>query len=242
MMQDGARKEKKKISRLTKIKDAVTGAAGAGTAVGGAMTGEPFLIIGGATSLFSNIVHPVIAGWRDKWFDDLYCDFKRLEAKIDDFNFEEELKKPEVVNVLLETTHSAIKTANDEKKEFLRSIVLNATLNTNIQEEVMAILLRLIDEMGPTHVKILKYFTNPKTYCDENGVDYSNVGPGSPLNMFLDAFPKFENEGYDIFLQDLMNNGLLPSGGWISVMTSDPLAPQTTELGVQLLKLITSPV
>ena len=101
---------------------------------------------------------------------------------------------------------------------------------------MLAIILRLIDEMGPMHVKILKYFANPKAYCDENGVNYANIGSGSPLNMFLDAFPEFEDGGYEIFLHDLKSNGLLPSGDSLSVMTSNPLAPRTTELGEQLLK------
>ena len=35
-------------------------------------------------------------------------------------------------------------------------------LKINMREEVIAIILRLVDEMGPIHVKILKYFANPK--------------------------------------------------------------------------------
>ncbi len=243
-MQDNAQneKEKKKVLGLKKIRDVVAGTAGAGALVGGAMAGDPLPAIGGATTVFANIINPVIAGLRDKWCDDLYRDFERLEEKIDGFSFEEQLQKPEVASVLIETTLSAIKTAKEEKRELLRNAVLNVTLRINMGEEVLAIILRLIDEMGPIHVKILKYFANPKAYCDENGVDYANIGPGSPLNMFLDAFPEFEDGGYEIFLHDLKSNGLLPSGDSLSVMTSNPLAPRTTELGEQLLRLVTSPV
>ena len=241
-MQDNTQNEKKKVSGLEKIRDVVIGTAGAGTLVGGAMTGDPLLTIGGATAVITNIVNPTINGWKDKWFGDLYRGFKRLEEKTDGFSFEEQLQKPEVVSVLIETTLSAIKTAKEEKRELLRNAVLNVALKINMREEVIAIILRLVDEMGPIHVKILKYFANPKTYCNENGIDYTNIGSGSPLNMFLEAFPEFKDGGYEIFLQDLKRNDLLPSGDSLSVMTSNPLAPRTTTLGEQLLKLITSPV
>ena len=96
------------------------------------MAGDPLLAIGGATTVFANIINPVTAGWRDKWCDDLYRDFKRLEEKIDGFSFEEQLQKPEVASVLIETTLSAIKTAKEEKRELLRNAVLNVTLGINM--------------------------------------------------------------------------------------------------------------
>jgi len=232
----------KNAGKLEKIKNVVTGVAGA-TAVGvGVATVNPLLAIGGATAVFGSIMNPIINDWRNKWFEDLERDFNKLKEKIEDFDWEEQIKKPEVASVLIETTLSAIKTANEEKRELLRNAVLNMSLGTNIQEDTRAIILRLIDEMSPTHVKILRYFENPKKYCDEKRVNYSGISATGAGTLFLKALPEFNDGKSGIFFKDLQNGGLLPSGEWLNVMSSNFLQPRTTDLGKQFLKLITSPL
>lgn len=232
----------KKVNKLEKIKNLSTGIAGGAVVGAGIATANPLLAIGGATVVFGSIMNPIINGWRNKWFDDLYTDFKKLEGKVDGFNWEEQLKKPEVAGVLIETTLSAIKTANEEKRELLRNAVLNIALGTNIEEDIRAIILRLIDEMSPTHVKILRYFENPQKCCDEKKVNYASITATGDGALLLKAYPEFGDGKSGIFFKDLQNGGLLPTGEWLNVMGGNFLKPKITNLGKQFLQLVTSPL
>jgi len=208
---DSSDEKTKKVGQLDKIKNAVTGLAGAGATAAGIATGNPLLVIGGATAVFSSILNPTINEWRNQWFEDLRTDFQRLEKKVHGFNFEEKLKDPKIAGVVIEATLSAIKTHKDEKKKILRNAVLNITIGTNIEEDIQIILLKLIDDLSPSHVKILQILADPEKIIRQivqGKIKNFNI-PDDFNNFYLKIPPYI----FSYLINDLKNMNLLSSRG-----------------------------
>lgn len=186
---------------LEKIKDASSGIAGGASMVAGIFTGNPLLTIGGATSLFGSIISPTINGWRNQWFEDLLIDFRKLEHKVDGFNFEEKLKDPKIISIILEATLTAIKTGEQEKHKILRNAVLNMSLVTDVKDDEQHLVLNTLSQLSPTHIVILQDLLNRDNqrkerhhYCE-------------PSHDFLNKHTLLSS--YMTFLTNLENLGLM---------------------------------
>ena len=194
--------------KIEKIKNGITGVVGAIATGAGVATGNPFLVAGGISSILQSILSSTISGRSNQWYNELSEDFKKLEDKVDGFNFEEKINDPRVASAIIETTLSAIKTDRDEKKQMLRNAVLNisTTSSDNLDKEL--IFLRLIDEFTPSHVKVLQILAEPEQHVIQIIEQDPNKTGFEVPNNFI-SITELGQEMYDLILNDLRAKGLL---------------------------------
>ena len=139
-------------------------------------------------------------------------------------------------SAIMKTTEIAIKTAEFKKREYLANAVKNS-IETNVNESIMMIYIRMLDEYTTMHIKILAYFANPQKYVDN--CEYCMASAMEPL---VKAYPEM-NDYQDLIgkiVKDLQQDGLLTTGSYMnSTMTQNGMyAKRTTTLGDNFLKFI----
>ena len=107
---------------------------------------------------------PTLNRRRDEWLSDLAPRLHELEQQVDGFEFERLAEKEAFVSMIVEATHSALKTHAAEKTDALRNAVLNVALGAAPGEDVQAIFLRLIDTLTPSHLRLLRFLQHPAAY------------------------------------------------------------------------------
>lgn len=206
---------KNNSSTLGKIKTIVTGAAGAGAVGAGIATANPILVMGGATAFFSSIVSPVLAQRQEKFLQSLKNDFELLEKQVSDFDIKKMLTDEKMVTVLIQANQIAIRTHQEKKLEMLKNAVLNISINDSPGEDTQLMMLQYVDELTPTHMRILSFLHDPREWEEQHEGDDYDFTKKFARNFESDRIDIISRRGYPVlaglerFSGDLVNRGLL---------------------------------
>src|SRR5690348_7426520 len=110
-----------------------------------------------------------------------------------------------------------------------------------IADDLRSMYFRFIDELTPTHIKILQYFKSPKEWLQKSNIRYDDVMSTGAITFLDKAFPELKSEG-EQFIKELMARGLIPEGQWLHAMSSSFVEPHITENGLKFLIFIESPL
>lgn len=124
--------------------------------------------IGGSVAeLFGFIVTPSITRRRDKLIQAIGYRLVALEQKgIIDFNA---LRNNEAfVTILLQALQIGMRNHREEKLHALQNIVINSAIELEPDEDLKVHFLNLIDSMTALHLVLFVYWSNPKTWIDNN--------------------------------------------------------------------------
>lgn len=180
-------------------------------------------------SIKANSANRRMEDWKNQ-VEEKLCD---LRLSLDDIGNNELF-----ASAMMKATDIAIKTAEDEKRQYLASAVKNSAM-ARIDESVMMIYLDLLDKYTLWHIRILHLFRNPKAF-DQVHVD--GIMMGSASIVVEQVYPEIakEKELLDKIVKDLQNDGLMSEGSYMHAdMTANGVvASRTTELGNNFLKYI----
>lgn len=180
-------------------------------------------------SINANAANRRMEDWKNQ-VEEKLCD---LKLSLDDIGNNELF-----ASAMMKATDIAIKTAEDEKRQYLASAVKNSAM-ASIDESVMMIYLDLLDKYSLWHIRILHLFRNPKAF-DQVHVD--GIMMGSASIVVEQVYPEIakEKELLDKIVKDLHNDGMMSEGFYMHAgMTSNGVAAsRTTELGNKFLKFI----
>lgn len=180
-------------------------------------------------SIKANSANRRMEDWKNQ-VEEKLCD---LRLSLDDIGNNELF-----ASAMMKATDIAIKTAEDEKRQYLASAVKNSAM-ARIDESVMMIYLDLLDKYTVWHIRILHLFRNPKAF-DQVHVD--GIMMGSASIVVEQVYPEIakEKELLDKIVKDLQNDGLMSEGSYMHAdMTANGVvASRTTELGNNFLKYI----
>lgn len=140
---------------------------------------------------------------------------------------------------MFQATELAIKTSENEKREFLANAVLNS-LTYTFEESIVMMFLNMIEKYTIWHLKILDFFENPKKF---NNVSKSKYYMGSPKTVLFDVYPELkEKEKYvDKIVKELYSDGLMTTESLNTMMTADGMvASRTSEIGKDFIRFITT--
>lgn len=178
-------------------------------------------------SIKANAANRRMEDWKNQ-VEEKLCD---LKLSLDDIGNNELF-----ASAMMKATDIAIKTAEDEKRQYLASAVKNSAM-ASIDESVM--MLDLLDKYTLWHIRILHLFRNPKAF-DQVHVDGIMMGAASIV--VEQVYPEIakEKELLDKIVKDLQNDGMMSEGSYMHAgMTSNGVAAsRTTELGNKFLKFI----
>lgn len=188
-------------------------------------------VVGGpANELFSLVITPSLEKRRDEWIESIAEGLKALEAKIEDFKIENLKENDAFVSTVVQAAHAAIRDHQEEKLEAFKNAVLNTTLQEAPDEDLRAIFLEFISALTPLHLKALAYLDQSQWMS---------------YPRFEENFSKITKHKSlcDTVVRDLYSRGLIDirptsdSGGSVIFQRER----NTTELGREFLKFITSP-
>lgn len=196
-------------------------------------------VVGGPLgSLMSDFIPTEIDKRRDSLLLELEEEFKRLEEKIDI----ETIKKPYFISLFLQSFRSAMATEKDEKLNCYKAIILNTAIMQDPNIDEMKIMLRITDNLTPLHIKLLKIFTNPPTYLENNPeikAKFGNISMGGISALTSITLPDYSPDLIDIASKDLdsmsLTNGL---SGRVIMTVNGILSPRLTDFGKKYMNYI----
>ena len=141
-------------------------------------------------------------------------------------------------SAMMKATDSALKTSEDEKRQYLANAVRNS-IEANIEESIMMIYLDLLDKYTIWHIRILNLFYNPKAFSK---IDVSNIMMGSASVVVEQVYPEIAKEQNLLgkIVKDLQNDGMMVEGSYMYAgMTANGIvSSRTTDLGNKFLMFI----
>ena len=129
---------------------------------------------------------------------------------------------------LLKTTELASK-SNAKKMEMLANAVKYVATN-EINDDYLVIFLNCIDKYTISHLKLLKYFMNPRKYYVNNRVNYTLI---SPLYLYKETYSisNDNNNLLNVIVNDLNTDGLLNADKLdMSIQFDSALLQRTTRM------------
>lgn len=203
-------------------------------------------VIGGpAAELFSALIVPPLTKRRDEWVQSIVDGLKTLEEKIEGFSLDFLQNNETFVTAVMHATHAAIRNHQKEKLEALRNAVLNVASGNAPDEDLQLMFLNFIDTLTPWHLRVCRFFQNPRAYGNAKGVTYPNWSMGSPSTVLEHTFSELRGQRafYDQIVKDLFARGLVGIESLHVTMTeSGMFEKRTTEMGDQFIAFISSPL
>lgn len=197
--------------------------------------------------LFSRYSPSPIDRRRDKFLMSINSGLKELQEKLKSFDLESLAKNATFITALLQAWQIAIRNHQKEKLDALRNAVLNTALISKPDDDEILVFLNYIDSLTPWHLRLLKFFDDPKRWGEQNKISYPNWIGGGSSAVLEHTFPELvdRRDFYHLVVNDLYNRGLMGSDARVLnvQMSSDGMfASRTTDRGKQFLKFITSPI
>lgn len=225
--------------KLQKIKEFLSVSYGAGATVAGVATGNPFLAASGIISFFGGFISTFANRNQNKFFTLLKSDLEKLKSKIEGFDIDQVLSGDKVLSAILEIYPIVLRTYQEEKLQLLRNVILNITL-TNIDHDLQSVYLNFVDDLTPTHIKILKFLENPNEYMKQNHMELGILSAGNRSMAIPQVFPELKDT-YVVYLNDLDTRQLIMKNEMLHTYITKE-SKNITVIGSQFLEFIESPL
>jgi hypothetical protein len=219
-----------------------TGKADVAHALAKAVISEVPLIGAPAAELFSLVVTPPLERRRTEWLNAIYGRLKQLEGEVQGFKIEALKDNPLFITTVMHATIAALRNHQEEKLDALQNAVVNSARGIDIEENLQLMFLNMVDELTPLHMRVLKYFDNPRKWFEEHGIKFSIYMGGASSGLEA-ALPELQGKRdvYDTLVMDLHNRGLVSADKTVlhATMSYEGIVTsRTTELGKSFLKYI----
>lgn len=200
---------------------------------------------GPAAELFSAIITPPLTKRRDEWIESIGNGLKDLSIKVDGFSLDNLSQNEMFITTVMQATQVAIRNHQKEKLEALRNAILNAAMPNPPEEDIQMMFLNFIDTLTPWHLRILKFFDDPKKWYEKQNKPLLNLMMGGLSTVLEDSFPdlKGRRSFYDLLFKDLYSRGLTNTDSLHTTMSAEGLyVSRTTDFGKQFLSYIANPL
>jgi hypothetical protein len=203
-------------------------------------------IIGGpVATLLSNGIATVVDRRRQVWFIELARTVEQLGSRVDELQPERLADSDAFADAVMTAARIVEKTSQQEKLDALRNAVVNSVTPGAPDADVASSFFAIIDDLTPSHVRLLTLFDNPGAWFDTRA-DLVRPQP-SPVvtwrRLVQVALPELAGEVASKFFADLTGDALLSIGTLDEYTVSDGSWRQVTSVyGQQFLAFIADPV
>lgn len=194
-----------------------------------------FIPVGGvlATSVYDSVKSKVAEKRTREWNECIELRLSTLEKTVDEITDNELF-----ITTILKATEIALKTAESEKRQYLANAVYNS-IEASIEESKLTIFMDLLDRYSVWHIKMLKYWDNPKEMLGDKA---DSIYMDSGIGVLKLVFPEIVQNDILVnkIVKDLQRESLLTEGSYAQgTMTRTGLsASRTTGLGKEFLEFI----
>ena len=200
---------------------------------------------GAAAELFSALFSQPIEHRKAKWMEGVATELQELEEKIEGLRIEDLPQNQSFVTTVFHASQAAIRTHQEEKLEALRNAVLNSSMPGAPSDDQQLIFLNYVDQFTPRHLRILKFFRDPRAWGRDHSISYPSWTLGAPSRVLESTFEELvgQREFYDQIVKDLYSRGLMNTESLHTSMTEDGMfAARITATGDNFIRFITSPI
>lgn len=203
-------------------------------------------IFGGpAVELFSETVPQPISNRKKELFINIAEAIQELSEKVDGFSIENLHENEMFTTTVIRAYEIAIHNHQIEKLTALRNSIMNSAVGIDLDENLQLMFLDLIDSFTPLHINILLLFDDPEEWATENGKIWPSWGTAGLADVIEFAFPdlRCKEDLYRKIWKDICNERLIENVRLDTTMTRNGLlASRTTELGMEFISFIKSPI
>jgi hypothetical protein len=134
-----------------------------------------------------------------------------------------------------------------EKLDAYRAIFLNSIIDMNASQELKELYLNILDGFTVTHIKMLRFLSNPDAFYRQQNIHQGTQNQGSYMQGLREAFPEYSEDQLRVVWADLRNKGFVGTEASsltsiISGSASDQLAANLTPFGRGFITFIRSPM
>ena len=199
---------------------------------GGAFSGE----------LLTLIISPPLAKRMDTFLEGLAKDIADLQNKVERLQPENLVNNELFITATVQATQIAIRNHQTEKLDALRNGVINTAILTEPKEDMVQTFLAYIDTITVSHIRVLKYFYDPRLWGAEHKVNWPDWSSGGVLTPLKQAMPELDEDFAKQIIKDLQARGLLADFAPNGMLTdSGMFARRTTTMGNDFLEFIKKP-
>lgn len=178
------------------------------------------------------------------WLDGLAEAVDDLQRRTDaSVTFEDLADNDAFMDAVVTATRAAHATHLEEKLDALRNGVLN-TLGLDAPGlDEQARFFRLIEELTPAHLKMLRFFASPARWFEEHGLEKGTYMMGGQATLLEQGIPEFSarRDWYDLLAGDLSRMQLCNPALHV-VMSGDGMwSARNTAMGNRFLAFVTDP-
>jgi hypothetical protein len=198
-------------------------------------------VLGGpGAELMGMILQPAIEARRDAWLDRLGQAVDEMRTRFKDFDPRQLADNAMFVTVAMSASLMALRTHQEAKLEALKNAVINAASPMAPDEHTQMLFLRYIDELTPTHLRILTYLRDPRGWFEGNGIEQTEYMMGGRSQTLEKALPELAGQGelYNLAVKDLQDRGMLIAGLSGTVTGPAMYDPLANPLGKRFLDYI----
>jgi len=162
--------------------------------------------IPGATELFERFVTPPLQKRTQRWMEDVAEALKDIEKK-QGVTLDELQNDERFVTIMMQATSIAVRNHQREKLAALKNVIVNSVLGSNVGEDFELVFVRLVDELTPAHLYLLKFFVDN----DDNLKSLKSYP--EIYQLFLPIATKaISQDEFKMLIGDLASRGLI----WVS--------------------------
>lgn len=188
-----------------------------------------------AVELFSYVVTPPLVKRQQEWMERIGNALLSLEQFLD-IDLESLQSDDKFLDILLQSSHIALRTSQEEKIEALKNTILNSVVDLSLDESIKYMFLGCLDSFTSWHIKLLDFLDSP--YVPPNESD--NIETWQFIEHDLPELAG-RKDFYSFLGKDLYNRALINNANFESPPEKGLPRSQATSLGKEFLKFIRPP-
>jgi hypothetical protein len=196
-----------------------------------------------AAEFFNFVVSDPAQDRRDQFLRETFERVEKLAGEFDSLRPDALRENQQFQATVVQAVRISSATASDEKKKLLQNAILNSAIGS-VDEFYRQTFLRILEDVSPPHIVLLRYLDNPKAYPDAVAKAKSTMS-GPRMNLIEAALPDL-TKNRDLFNRvssDLSRLGLADTSSHMVMMTGGEgmLTAQTSAVGRSFLKFVSDP-
>jgi hypothetical protein len=183
---------------------------------------------------------------REQWFTELAEAVEDLRRQFDGFDPDTLAENDAFVDAVVTAMRIVDRTSQAEKLDMLRNAVVNSVLPTAPDEDIQGLYFSLIDDLTPTHMRLLILLSDPPGWFDDRPhLERPQFGMSSSRTHLISAaMPELADKGQEMvgrFYAALSDGGLVNASLGGMMTAGAAWQPATTDFAKGFLAFLRDP-
>jgi hypothetical protein len=199
-------------------------------------------VVGNALAVtFVTVLNWRLQERREKWLTELAEGLEDLSRRVDGLSLEDLAGNDLFIDAMVTATRTVEHTHQAEKIDALRNAVLNSVAPDAPDADTQAIILNLVDQFTPSHLRLVTLWDDPPAWFASHGIPQPQAGLATSRTVTVEAgLPEMQGrkEFYLLIAGELGSAGMLNASLTGMISPSGLMSRLTTDFGRQFVRFI----